>query len=61
MLHVTKFPPALAEVNLVYLGSLNKIQSGIKLGVSVLRKIENQVHQFLLVPSLGYRCIMTAT
>ena len=61
MLHVTKFPSVLAEVNLVYFGSLNKIQGGVKLGVSVLRKIENQVHQLLLVPTLGYRCIMTAT
>ena len=61
MLHVTKFPSVLAEVNLVYLGSLNKIQGGVKLGVSVLRKIENQVHQLLLVPTLGYGCIMTAT
>ena len=39
MLHVTKFPSVLAEVNLVYLGSLNKVQGGVKLGVSVLRKI----------------------
>ena len=61
MLHVTKFPSVLVEVNLVYLGSLNKMQGGVKLGVSVLRKIENQVHQLLLVPTLEYRCIMTAT